>query len=220
MYRTIIFDFDGTLCSSVTSIAHALQQTFSHFGLQVPGLSDINDMLMYAPDLNDTFFLLDPSLKNISVHEFQKMTDYYDEVHSSLYRDEAPLYPGVVDVLSELSRRQVELIIVSNNRKESILMSLKVNKIDVFFSEVFGHDSSYPSKPDPSVFEDDILPSRPNHGCGDFLMVGDTETDFYFAKACGIDMVWADYGFGRLSKNIRPQLKACLSIPKDLLSCI
>ena len=38
-------------------------------------------------------------------------------------------------------------------------------------------------KPDPSVFEDDILPSRPNHGCGDFLMVGDTETDFLFRQS-------------------------------------
>lgn len=220
VYKTIIFDFDGTLCSSVTCIAHALQETFSHFGYQTPSLSAINDMLSYAPDLNDTFFLLEPSLRNLSEHKFQAMTHYYNEVHSTLYQEESPLYPGVADVLSELHQQNIELIIVSNNHSQSVHLSLRANKIDVFFGEVFGSDSTYPSKPDASVFEDDILPSRPDQQCGDFLMVGDTETDFYFAKACGIDMVWADYGFGRLNKDIRSELKACLSIPKDLLSCI
>ena len=62
-----------------------------------------------------------------------------------------------------LSKRGVELIIVSNKSIESIRRSLKQFDIDTFFSEIYGDSVQHPPKPDPNVFERNNTPEMLMH---------------------------------------------------------
>jgi phosphoglycolate phosphatase len=217
MYRTVIFDFDGTLCSSIATIIMAMQGTFAHFGRPVPTLSAITRMAASAPDLTQSFYMLDPDLGPLDDLTLQEWSEFYRKTYRASDAQSSSLYPGIVELLTMLSKRGVELIIVSNKSIESIRRSLKQFDIDTFFSEIYGDSVQHPPKPDPTVFERNILPSRPDHRLQDFLMVGDTETDFHFARACGIDMAWVEYGFGQLNADAIQQTRFQANTPEMLM---
>ena len=218
MYKTIIFDFDGTLCSSITTIASALQHTFIHFGYPAPSMASISRMCALGPNLHDTFTLLEPKLDALDKKTFDKWCDFYRSEYSKMAKHQCHLYPHVEQMLSQLKGLGLELLIVSQKNKSSIGQSLKRFKIDQFFSEIFGEMLAHPGKPSPHLFEYDILPSRPSHRQSDFLMVGDTVVDIQFAKNCGIDVAWAEYGYGDIPKDLHNSITFHLHTPMDLIT--
>lgn len=217
-YRTIIFDFDGTLCSSITSIASALQHTFIHFGYAAPSMADISRMCAQGPDLKETFLILNPELASLTEKDFVKWGNYYKNTYQKMAAHQCTLFPHVKDMLSQLHQQELELLIVSQKPKDTIVDALKYFKINHFFSDAFGPGGKNPGKPDPYIFEYEILPARPNHQKSDFLMVGDTSVDIQFAINCGIDCAWAEYGYGDLPANILDHITIHLHTPMDLVT--
>ncbi len=218
MYKTIIFDFDGTLCSSITTIASALQHTFIHFGYPAPSMASISKMCASGPNLHDTFTLLDPSLDSLDKKTFDVWCDFYRSEYNKMAKHQCHLYPHVEQMLLQLKAQGLELLIVSQKNKSSIEHALKTFKINQFFSELFGEILAHPGKPDPYLFEHEILPSRPSHHRSDFLMVGDTVVDIQFAKNCGIDVAWAEYGYGDIPKDLLNSITFHLHTPMDLVN--
>ena len=218
MYKTIIFDFDGTLCSSITTMASALQHTFIHFGHLCPSMQKISSMCALGPDLHDTFTILEPSLNQLDPKDLQKWFQYYHKEYDKMAEHQSHLYPHVSTMLEKLRQQDVELIIVSQKNKETIFKTLVRFEIDHFFCEVYEPPLSNPGKPDSYLFEHEILPSRPSHDLKDFLMVGDTQIDIQFAMNCQIDVAWAEYGYGDIPKELLGNIKFHLHTPLDLIA--
>lgn len=217
MYQTILFDFDGTLCSSIATIVIALQKTFKHFGRPVPSQAAIAKMASSGPDLIGSFYQLDPELGPLDDATLDAWSTYYRATYKASDVAHSDLYPGIVDLLEALSEQGTEMLIVSNKSIESIQRSLDAFHIRSFFTEIYGDSLQHPSKPDPGVFINHILPTRPDHALSDFLMVGDTQTDCQFALACGIDMGWVEYGYGQPDSDILSNLKFRFESPHAIL---
>ena len=195
MYKVLIFDFDGTLCSSAKTVQMAMQNTFAHFGRKKPTELAIKEMLHQGPSLEDSFFFIDASLKQLSASELSAWLIYFRQNYMQ-HLSASVLYPHAKPLLKKLHALGFHCIIVSNKHSSSINACLTNDNIVHFFSAVYGEDSGHLPKPSPLVFERIILPHYPQYSLQDFLMIGDTEADCLFAEACGIDMAWATYGFG------------------------
>ena len=217
LYKTIIFDFDGTLCSSLALIHYSMQKTFVNFGYPPPDLSAISNMCQKAPNLNDSFFLINPDLRKLDDATLEKWRTFYRDTYANAPSDYSKLYPGTAKLIHAVKALDIECLMVSNKGAASIKKTLDLFNLSEQFSEIYGSDSSFPSKPDPSIFTDEILPSRPDHTPGHFLMVGDTETDFWFAQACHIDMAWATYGYGDINSVDGSKIKYQFKNPVDLI---
>ncbi len=220
MYQTILFDFDGTLCSSIATIIIALQKTFEHFGRPVPTSAAIAKMAASGPDLIGSFYQLDPQLGPLDDATLDLWSSFYRETYKASDIAHSNLYPGVVELLEMLSDQGTEMLIVSNKSIESIQRSLDAFHIRSYFSEIYGDSLQHHSKPDPDVFVNNILPTRPDHQLSDFLMVGDTSTDYEFAQSCGIDMGWVEYGYGDLDADALSKIKFRFESPYALLKAL
>ena len=217
LYKTIIFDFDGTLCSSLALIHYSMQKTFINFGYPPPDLSTISNMCQKAPNLKDSFFLTNPDLRKLDDATLEKWEKFYRNTYTNAPSEYSKLYPGTTKLIHAVKALDIECLMISNKSTASIKNTLDLFNLSDQFSEIYGSDLSFPPKPAPSIFTDEILPSRPDHTPRDFLMVGDTETDFWFAQACHIDMAWATYGYGDINSVDESQIKYQFKNPIDLI---
>ena len=75
-------------------------------------------------------------------------------------------------------------------------------------------------KPSPWFFDQLIAPVYPKLKPPDFLMVGDTSADIGFARACGIPVAWARYGYGNIPTSDQAQLDYTFDTLPSLLDII
>ena len=90
----------------------------------------------------------------------------------------------------------VKCIVVSNKGVEAVIRSLDRYELTPFVDLVLGEQPGRPTKPDPALLTDYILPKFPQIAKQRMLMIGDTEIDIEFAKVVRIACCWAAYGFG------------------------
>lgn len=220
MYKVIIFDFDGTLCSSIATIYECMCRTFDQFGRAKPTLNAVSNMCKKGPNLIDSFLLLDPSLRDYDLSELNTWSDYYRNVYASIDISKLKLYPEMQTVLQTIHQAGIICLVVSNKSAVSINRSLKSLNCTHFFDHIYGESSRFPPKPDPRLFTHEIAPSYPDFSLADFLMVGDTAVDFYFADRSKIDMAWVDYGYGDIDEIGVSRLKFQLQQPLDLITAL
>ena len=220
MYKVVIFDFDGTICSSMALIHYCMQATFEHFGREAPSLNAVAAMCKKGSNLLDSFFELDSSLRHLSSDQLTQWEAAYRNTYRAADHTKAQLYTGVTPMLHAIGDAGIACVIVSNKNSESIQMTLRQHDCAQYFSEIYGTSIHFPPKPDPALFDREIHPSFPGYAKDDFLMVGDTAVDYYFAMACGIDMAWVDYGYGSIDDIDASRLKFQLSKPLDLVSAL
>lgn len=191
-YKVALFDFDGTLCSSVATTFSAVKKTFEHFGLQAPSDDALELVLSNGVSMADSLKMLNPNIMNA---DSNTITTWLDKYYSIAENEKCPMYAGASKVIKSLHESGIEIIIVSNNTCENINNILKKNRLMKFVSKVFGSDNHNSIKPSPNIFLQKIYPEY-NHPISEFIMIGDTSADIQFAQNAGISCCWAQYGHG------------------------
>jgi phosphoglycolate phosphatase len=194
-FDLLIFDFDGTLCDTRYAITHCLERALAKFGRPIPPPAQTASIVSKGLSLPDTFILLDPSLRQRS-EAITEMVGAY----RSFYRSESDplitMVPGAAAALETVRGYGGKCIVVSNKGLDAIRRSLNRDGLAPFIDLVFGEEPEIPTKPDPALLADRIVPQFPQIARARMLMIGDTEVDIEFAHAAGIACCWAAYGFG------------------------
>lgn len=103
------------------------------------------------------------------------------------------LYPHVRQTLTELTRMNIRLAIVSDAPRMSAWMRLVSLGLDSFFERVVAFDDTGKKKPDPAPFQ--LALSRLETKPEEAIMIGDwAEKDMVGARALGMKTVFARYG--------------------------
>jgi phosphoglycolate phosphatase len=184
-YKLIIFDLDGTLVDSRASITAAMQDMARELGLpQEQHGRRINIGLPMSDILRDL------GIEDIEAARTAYRRHYHKYTHMEL------AFPGVPELLDRL-RGKIPLSIATNKAYEGSLRTLGNAGIRDYFDFIASLDQGIP-KPDPDAF---IRICAHYRGQGkefspeDCLMVGDSPIDLEFARRCGIDSAFADWGF-------------------------
>jgi phosphoglycolate phosphatase len=173
----MIFDFDGTLVSTGDDLVNSINYTLKALHLKEKPKKEI---ISFVGD--GVSKLMERSLgqESIGFHEeaMQIFTDYYGK-H---LLDNTVLYPRVDEVLKYFSDKTK--IILTKKRYEFTLMIAAGLKIDKYFAEILGIDSTPFSKPDPRVIE--YVLNKHKSALENTLMVGDGVNDIMVARNSGI----------------------------------
>lgn len=191
-YKVAIFDFDGTLCSSVDATITAIKKTFENFKLQPPTDESIDLVLANGASMEDTLKMLNPKFMNA---DSKALTEWLDQYYETVDHEKSPMYAGASKVVKSLNESGIDIIIVSNNTTANILHILKKARLLKYVAKVFGSDECAYVKPNPNIFLQSIYPEY-HYPISDFIMVGDTSADIQFAQNAGISCCWAQYGHG------------------------
>ncbi|MGQ0547927.1 MAG: HAD family hydrolase [Betaproteobacteria bacterium] len=186
-YRLIVFDWDGTILDSPAGIAESICASCGELGLEVPDRDVASHVIGLG--LPELMRVVAPGLAPARYPEFI-------EAYRRHFRRREPsmqLFPGMKDLLAELSSRFVLGIATAKSRR-GLERALDATGLRPHFRASRCADETQP-KPHPAMLLEILneLSLSPESA----LMIGDTSHDLEMARAAGVDALAVTYGAHR-----------------------
>lgn len=190
-FDIIGFDLDGTLLDTHRDLAAAVNHALALGGFMPVPADHAKALIgggakrMLARAVAEQGGLPDDDFHKL----YKQMLAYYGQ-YPAVWT--AP-YPHMIEVLAELHQRSVAMAVITNKFEgfaRDILTQLGL--IDCFRA-VIGGDTLGPGRAKPAA--DPILEARRRCGGGRMVHVGDSSYDVMAARAAGVPVVVAGYGY-------------------------
>lgn len=185
-FQAIVFDLDGTLVDSTQDISAAINRLRSFYNLAPLAIEKVRQHLGDGASLLiDRCFPERPADVHAMLGAFRE--DYRQNCLVA-----TTLYPGVADLLPQLSRH-CRLGVLTNKDRSMSVTILEGLGLLPFLDAVVGGDGPC-LKPCPdgllSILEGGGIPPSAS------LMVGDHHTDLEAARRAGAPSAFCEYGYG------------------------
>ncbi|MCX6550029.1 MAG: HAD hydrolase-like protein [Acidobacteria bacterium] len=185
----LVFDLDGTLVDSIHDLAEAASDVSEAYGGR-----RLDDEAV-ARMVGDGAAVLVERVMARAGHDpappgaLARFLEFYDR---RMFDNTRP-YPGMLDTLHALADTHV-LALLTNKPEESARRILAHTGIDGFFPhQVFG-DGDLTRKPSPDGLR--WIMARNGASPERTLLIGDSDVDLQTARATGVRLCVARYGFG------------------------
>ena len=188
IHTLIVFDLDGTLIDSRQDLADAANALIVERGGQ-PLPSDAVGRMVGEGAAMLVRRALDAAGLPLDDGSVPRFLELYDE---RLLRT-TYVYPGLLPVVEELSRRS-PLAIVTNKPLAPTSKIVAALGLQPFFRTVIGGDGPFPRKPNPSSLHH--LMETFGATARQTVLVGDSRIDFETARAAGTSICLVRFGFG------------------------
>ena len=215
MKSYVIFDLDGTLLDTIADLGTATNHALKGCGYPQHNLSSYP---MFVG--NGVTRLIERSLpedeRNPETVEAvrEKFKAYYNEHKTDLTLP----YPGIPELLRELSSMGVKLAVASNKYQAAVVSLIKHYFPYIDWHAVEGQKEGVPTKPDPSiVFE--ILAKCPT-GKSKVLYVGDSGVDMETARRACVDSCGVTWGFRPLRELKEAHADNIVSSPEEIITIV
>jgi phosphoglycolate phosphatase len=215
MFKAVLFDLDGTLLYTLKDVADAMNKALVRFGFS-PHPVDAYKYFIGESVETEARRALPESARD---PEFvRKVAAYSEEIYDKCWGDNTHPYPGIPELLTELPRRGLSLVILSN--KNDRFTKVMVEKIlsQWRFKIIQGALPNVPLKPDPimalQIAKKLRIPPE------QFLYLGDTSTDMKTAVASGMFPVGCLWGYRTADELLQSGAKAIIDNPLDVLKLL
>ncbi|MGR6835211.1 HAD family hydrolase [Syntrophomonas erecta] len=189
-YQTILFDLDGTLTDPKEGITKSVQYALNKSGIKVPEQDELVKFI--GPPLVESF----RKFFQLGHDQAWKAVEYYREYFSVRGMYENEVYPGIDNLLKDLSEQGKCLAVATSKPTIYSERILEYFKLDKYFSLVIG------SNLDGSrVVKKEIIEiAQAGKDPGQTVMVGDRMHDVVGAHHNGIDSIAVAYGYGSIEE--------------------
>jgi phosphoglycolate phosphatase len=185
----LIFDLDGTLIDSKLDLAHAVNATLAHMGM-----NPLEHERVYSYVGNGAPVLIRRALgAQATEPEVQEALEFFLEYYHEHYLDYTVLYPGVRESLDRLQAARKHMAVLTNKPvriSTAILDGLGVGR---HFFRVYGGNSFDFKKPNPIGVE--ALIREAGVTADRTVMIGDSSVDIQTARNARIQSCGVTYGF-------------------------
>ena len=189
--KAYIFDLDGTIANTLTSIAY-----FGNRALEIYGYQPIEEQKYRYMVGNGAKILVRRMLRENGIDSeevFNRVLSLYNQSY-----DDNPLYltvpyAGIPEMLKKLKSNDIKLAVLSNKPHSTTCKVAEKLFGNQLFDLVYGQREGVPLKPDPepllSVIKE--LGVKPT----ECVYAGDTATDIQTGKNAGVFTVGVLWGF-------------------------
>jgi phosphoglycolate phosphatase len=212
-FTAVMFDLDGTLADTLADIAAAGNHALTTLGLApIPveryrylAGQGIRQLVVDAlgPDHSDL------------VPQALELTRAYQLAHGL---DQTTLYPGIPELLAELTRRNLKTAVLSNKPHPATEIAVAKVLGNWQFDAVAGQREGIPLKPDPTqalaIAEKLAVPVQ------QWLYLGDTAVDMQTAVAAGFYPVGVLWGFRQEAELRENGARTVIAHPMDLVELL
>ncbi len=197
MFKTVVFDLDGTLLNTLGDLAAACNHALNGLGLPIHAENDYRHMVG-----NGLPKLIERILPEANRDEGTMLLarSMFESYYSQHIMDLTTPYPGIPQLLKELSAAGVAMGVVSN--KDNAFTQQIVGKFfPNTFSMVLGQSKEFLPKPNPAS----LVHVIEHIGCElcDTLYVGDSDVDMMTARGAGVVGCGVLWGFRTQDELIR-----------------
>lgn len=213
--QAVCFDLDGTLLDTLADIATAANRALAAEGLPQ------HPMESYRRFVGDGVATLCrravPSAQSGDDVLNARCVEHFHREYQQCWREQTLLYPGIADLLDELTRRKVPLSVLSNKPHSFVQQCMRHYLADWPFRIALGQREGVPHKPDPTAALE--IAAHLAIAPGDFLYLGDSNTDMRTARAAGMRAIGAAWGFRSREELLAAGAESVIDRPQALLAC-
>jgi phosphoglycolate phosphatase len=183
-YRLLVFDWDGTIIDSASTITECIREASRELGLEIPDRSRASHVIGLG--LHDAMRIAVPGLAAERYAEF--VASY--RRHFLARKDSMLLFDGMRELLHQLSGKHL-LAIATGKSRAGLDRDLEHHQLRPLFAASRCADETNP-KPHPAMLLE--LMEALSTFDKQTLMVGDTSHDMEMARAAGVDALAVTYG--------------------------
>lgn len=190
-YRGCIFDLDGTLANTLSSIAYFGNGALKQFGLPAIDTEEYKLLVGNGADMLIARMAARVGAR-LNEQELAALRAEYDRRYESEPMKLVTPYPGIEALLKELKARGLKIGVVSNkpdNMTQFIVKELFGESVDL----AHGQRPGIPKKPDPTA----VLETAEAFGLSprEVLYAGDSGVDMETGRNAGMDACGVLWGF-------------------------
>lgn len=202
MAKLLIFDWDGTLCDSLSRIALCIRCAAEEIGLPPPPEHEAREIVGLG--LVDALERLFPG---IHMDQILAMRDSYSRHFVQHDSNPSPFFEGVQETLDALKDEGYLLAVATGKSRRGLNRVFESRKLNNFFHGSRCADETA-GKPNPlmihELLDDFGVPAK------DALMIGDTEFDMEMAVNAGTPRIAVSYGAHSADRLKKYQPLACV----------
>jgi phosphoglycolate phosphatase len=185
----ILFDLDGTLLDTAPDLLEAFNILLQRYDKPVVELNDIRHLLT----LGSKYFIQNYFSGNFESVEIEEIRQEYLAIYSDINYTHTKLFPGMLEILQEITRLKLPWGIVTNKLTKHTHESLNVIELPSQPQTLVCGDTLAVTKPDPApLFHACELMAAPLE---DVLFIGDSDVDAKAGKKAGIDTLIVEHGY-------------------------
>ena len=190
-FAAIGFDLDGTLLDTFRDLGAAVNHTLELGGFDPVPVDSSKDLIgggakiMLARAVDQQGGMPEDEFRAL----YKQMLAYYAE-HNAVHTRP---YPHAEEMLGDLARRGVAMAVVTNKFESFARQILTTLNLADHFVAIIGGDTMGKGRAKPAP--DPIFEARKRGGGGSIAFVGDSSYDVMAARAAGVPVVAAAYGY-------------------------
>ncbi|HKM44778.1 MAG TPA: HAD-IA family hydrolase [Dysgonamonadaceae bacterium] len=201
MIKYIVFDFDGTIADTFEVIKNIAINEYGEYAVDFDFESIKNE---------DTKGLL----KKLNI-PLWKLPEMSLKITSKLRNNkDIKLFPGIIDLLTNL-KKNYKLGILSSNSRENIIATLKEHKIDNLFEFVYSGSSIFGKH---LVLKK--MCSKQQINPHEVIYVGDEERDIIASKKARIKNIAVTWGFNSKEKLSKEKPDYIVDSPMQIIEIV
>ena len=210
MKTLVIFDLDGTLLNTISDLGAACNHALERMGFPPHPIQAYNFMVG-----NGVRKLLERAEPDADEEQIEEMPKYFREYYDEHCCDATRPYPGVPELLEQLTAEGVSVAVATNKYQSAASHIITHFFPQIPFVAVLGQVADRPTKPDPSIVFT-VLSEHPNPKA-DTLFVGDSAVDIETARRACIDSVGVTWGFRPVTELRKACADHLVSTPAEIL---
>ena len=191
MFKAVIFDMDGTVADTLTSIAG-----FGNAALTAHGFPALDTELYRQLVGNGADVLIRRMLASTGMPHDETTVNTVRKTYDALYEANPTKlvtpYPGIIDMLKDIRAAGIKTAILSN-KPDNMTCYIAEALFPGLFDIVHGQREGIPKKPDPTSAR--MLCEELGVTPADCLYVGDSGVDMQTGHNAGIVSVGVTWGF-------------------------
>lgn len=186
MYKTIIFDLDGTLLNTSEGVLNSVRYALDKMGLEQLPYEKAKRFI--GPPLQEGF----GKVAGLEGGDVDKAVMHYRKNYKELGGIfEAEVYDGIIDVLKHLKNDGRKLCVATLKPEDSAKRVLEHFGIAQYFDYIGGNKEEKSTK--AGLIAEGLAST--NTTAEEAVLIGDSIFDLYGAQEAGVDFIAAAYGF-------------------------
>lgn len=187
-YQTVIFDMDGTILETLEDMCASVNVTMDHVGYPRRTMDEVRRFVG-----NGAAKLIERCMPaGAEDPRYPAALEFYRAYYDAHAQIKTGPYPGIPELLNQLSREGVRLAVVSNKPDEAV-RALTERYFPGVFPVAIGNRDGWATKPAPdSVYEAMRLLGARREST---VYVGDSDVDVDTARNAGLDSIIVTWGF-------------------------
>lgn len=194
MWKTVLFDLDGTLTDSAEGITKCVQHALVQLGHEAPELEDLTCFV--GPPLKEMFM----EYAGLSEEDGEKAVALYRERYVPTGMFENHLYPRIIKMLELFEKEGITMAVASSKPEVYVKQILEHFGIDDYFKVIVGSELGGTRVQKKDVVEEAVRRLKMENHKDQIVLIGDTKYDVEGAKEAGIQCIAVTYGYGTLEE--------------------